>query len=242
MSSPKGAASISVLQLPSPNVVVGDTMRDSLGVATPLSVIAYDANNAKLADITALFFISDSSHTAHLNGGSVLIGDKLGSVQLVGQVGGLQTPPVLVPVTVAPTKFAGVPIKPDTALFVPISTDSATSVGSFALAATLKGDTTAALSFVVKYTLSKAPQTKPGSPPAVYLSDIPGHISAVDTTDATGATRSLVVNSLYLADPKLLVDGADTAVVIISTSYKGVPVSGSPITVVLPLKASFPVK
>ncbi|MEP6494046.1 MAG: hypothetical protein ABJF01_15290 [bacterium] len=246
MSAPKGAASLSVLQLPSPNVVRGDTMRDSLGVAAPLSVVAYDGNDAKISDIKPLFFISDTSHTAHLKDGAVLVGDRLGFVQLIGQVGGLQTPPVSVPVTVAPTTFARVlntdPTKGDT-LFAPPSTDSAASIGRVALAVSLRGvGDTASQGFVVRYKLLQdpaPPATKPGATtPAVYLATDPAHIASIDTTDATGATLLLVVNAFYLANQKPL----DSAVVEVSTSYKGVPVAGSPIRIVVPIKVTFTVK
>lgn len=237
MSAPPGAASISVLLLPSPSVVVGDTMRDSLGKAAPLAVAAFDGNNQKLTDIAPLFFISDTSHTAHLKGGNVLVGDKLGSVQLIGQVGVLQTPPVSVTVTVAPKQFAAGAPAPDTVRFPP-PTDSASSIDTTSLRVTLVGGPdSAAQGFVVKYTLGHTPASKPGSP-AVYLADDLGHIATADTTDGSGvASRTLVVNSLFLTDQALL--AIDSAVVVVSTSYKGVPVSGSPIRFVVPIKLAF---
>jgi hypothetical protein len=240
-SAPPGAASISVLQLPSPSVVVGDTMRDSLGVAAPLTVVAYDGNNVKLTDIVPLFFISDTSHTAHLKGGTVLVGDKLGSVQLIGQVGGLQTPPVSVPVTVAPKKFAVRLPLPDT-LHAHIAVDSASSIDTVSLGVTLVGGPDSAVqSFVVKYTLGHRPESKPGST-AVYLADDQGHIATADTTDASGgASRRLVVNSFFLTDQARTGSTVDSAVVVVSTSYKGVPVSGS-ITFVVRIRAFIPIK
>ena len=238
MSAPPGAASISVLLLPSPSVVVGDTMRDSLGVAAPLSVAAFDGNNQKLTGIAPLFFISDSSHTAHLKGGNVLVGDKLGTVQLIGQVSGLQTPPVSVTVTVAPKKFAVALPLPDT-VRAPFPTDSASSMGSSVLSVTLTGGPdSAAQGFVVKYTMGHKPESKPGAT-AVYLVDPElGHIATTDTTDGSGgASRKLVVNSFLLTDPALLAGTAvDSAVVVVRTTYKGVAVSGSPVTFVVRIK------
>ena len=67
MSPPKGPASISSLLLPSPSVVVGDSMRDSLGVVAPLRILAYDANNVPLTNVATLFFITDTAATAHLS-------------------------------------------------------------------------------------------------------------------------------------------------------------------------------
>jgi hypothetical protein len=240
MSAPKGAASISVLQLPSPSVVVGDTMRDSLGKAAPLTVVAYDGNNARLTDISPLFFISDTTHTAHLKGGNVLVGDKPGSVQLIGQIGSLQTPPATVPVTFAPTKIVAVPLPQDT-LRAPFPLDSATSIASMAIGALVLGvplpggTDSVSQGFVVKYDLKYAPVTKAGSKsPAVYFVDGQQHVATADTTHATGASRQLTVNSSLLADPALLGGTkVDSAVVEVSTKYKGVLVSGSPVRFVV---------
>ncbi|HEU4787096.1 MAG TPA: hypothetical protein VFS57_06800, partial [Gemmatimonadaceae bacterium] len=50
MSAPKGAASISLLQLPSGYVVRGDVMRDSGGAAAKLVVLAYDGDGKVIED------------------------------------------------------------------------------------------------------------------------------------------------------------------------------------------------
>ena len=68
MSAPKGRpASISSLLLPSPSVVVGDSMRDSAGKVAPLRIIAYDANNAPIPSLEVLFFVTDSAAVAHIS-------------------------------------------------------------------------------------------------------------------------------------------------------------------------------
>jgi hypothetical protein len=241
MSAPSGAASISALLLPSPSVVVGDTMRDSVGAVASLRVVAYDANNTPIPGLPTLFFLKDTSHFAHITNSTFLVGDKLGLVQLVGQVSGVQTVPVTVPVTLAPKTFALAPspVLPDT-FFVPLTKPGDTtsaSTGTQAIAVTLKaaGDT-ASLGFVVKYQLISAPATAPGSKtPAVFIAADAGKESPVDTTDASGASRSIIVKTGLLADATKV----DSVVVLISTSYKGKPVAGSPIRVKLPVKLKF---
>jgi hypothetical protein len=239
MSAPKGAASISMLLLPSPSVVVGDTMRDSNGVAAPLRVIAYDKNDAPLPDLAAQFFITDSAAAAHLDKSNIVVGDKQGLIHIVGQVSGVQTLPVDVPVTVAPKVFAS-STKSDTLTVPLVRTGDTTSASSnsAAITATLKGvGDTASLRFVVKYELKSAPASVPGNLPAVFLTDDAGKIARADTTDASGASRKLVVRSGLLADPALTSGGkTDSAVVIMSVSYKGKPVAGSPVRVVIPIK------
>jgi hypothetical protein len=239
MSAPKGPASISALQLPSPSVVVGDTMRDSNGVAAPLRVIAFDANGNRLGEVAADFFITDTGRVAHI-GGTTLVGDQLGTVHVIGQIGALQTPAVTIPVTVAPTNISPSTTPIDT-LTVPITGDSATSMASSVLAVTLHGaNDSTAQGFIVKYAIVYAPLTKAGATsPAVYLADDLGHIASSDTSDASGASRKLTINSTFLADNALTAGTGtkiDSAVVNASVFYRGVLVPNSPVRFVVPFK------
>jgi hypothetical protein len=162
MSAPKGAASISALLLPSPSVVVGDTMRDSTGAVGSLRVIAYDANNTPISGLETSFFVTDTAKVAHIANSSLLVGDKQGTVRVIGQVTGVQTVPVPVFITVAPTTLALAGTIPDT-IFGAIAGDTAQSISSQAIGVTLKGKgDTASLGFIVKYDLKYAPATKAG--------------------------------------------------------------------------------
>jgi hypothetical protein len=238
LSAPNGATSISSLILPSPSVVVRDSMRDSLGKAAPLRIIAYDANDVPIADAEAQFFVTDSAPVARIDKG-VVIGEKQGTIHVVGQVGGVQAVPVIVPITVAPTKLA--PTGKIDTLFVPLvsQTDTtAASVGSATLSVSLLGaGDTASIGFVVKYELIKAPATIASPIPGIFLSGDGTKVSPVDTTDGSGASRRLMVRSWLLSDQALRGgQKVDSAVVLVSTSYKGAPVPGSPIRLVIPIK------
>jgi hypothetical protein len=240
MSAPKGPASISALLLPSPSVVVGDTMRDSNGVAAPLKVVAFDANGNRIGEVAADFFITDSGHIAHI-GGSTLVGDQLGTVHVIGQIGALQTPAATIPITVAPAKIAQSATPIDT-LRVPTTGDSATSIASSVLAVTLLGaNDSTAQGFIVKFAIVRAPLTKSGTTsPAVYLADDLGHVASSDTSDAGGASRRLTVNSLFLADDSLSAGKKiDSAIVNASAFYRGVLVPGSPVQFVVPIRVTF---
>jgi hypothetical protein len=236
MSAPNGPAAISALQLPSPSVVVGDVMRDSTGAPAKLSVIAYDADGRKLAYQSPQFFSTDSAGPALVDLAGAVLGNKLGTAHVVGQIGTLQTPVAAIPVTVAPKLIARGATTIDT-LRAPLSGDTAQK-GKGPVAVTVTGDSgAAAIGFIVKYTLVQAPATKPGSKlPAVYLADDAGRPSTVDTTDASGASRTLTVVTALLADSTLLLPGrVDSAVVTAQTSYKGALVSPSPIRIVVPI-------
>jgi hypothetical protein len=240
MSAPNGPASISVLLLPSPGVVLGDVMRDSNGVPAPVGLAAYDATGGILSGLKADFFITDSLRFAHLDPNLILVGDSLGTAHVIGQIGSLQTPVANVPVTLAPAKFTATGTI-DT-LRAPLSADSATAIGGVPLGALLQSATnTGVAGFVVKYAITYAPATKAGSTgPAVYLAGDDGKIAFRDTTDASGAvTRKLTVNSSFLADADLLAGRkTDSAVVLATTSYKGVPIPNSPLRFVVPIKVT----
>jgi hypothetical protein len=241
MSAPKGAASISALQLPSPSVVVGDVMRDSTGAPAKLSVIAYDANGAKITDLATQFFVTDTGAPATVDASGVVTGTKLGTVHVVGQIGALQTPVAAIPITVAPKLIARTAATIDT-IRAPLSTDSTQRVHAD-VGVTVTGDSgVGAAGFIVKYALVYAPATSATSKsPAVFLADDKGNASTVATTDVSGhATLSVVVVSAFLGDPALLAGTkVDSAVVTAQTSYKGALVSPSPIRFVIPIVVRF---
>lgn len=233
MSAPKGAASISLLQLPSNFIVLRDTMRDTNGVAMPPTVIAYDASGNPLPDESAKaqFFIIDSLPVAHFANG-LLVGDAIGTVHVVGQIGNVPTPAVAIPVGLAPdTLFTTLP-SPDS-LLVPGGTDSALTIGTLLLPIVVQADDhkTGVQGVIVTYTLSPLPSKT--SSPSVYLDDGSGNLSTIDTTDASGqASRRLVANAVFLT-------ATDTVLVTVSAKYKGSPLKGSGLTFRLPITITF---
>jgi hypothetical protein len=236
MSAPRGPASISLLQLPSPSVVIHDVMRDSLGNPKPLSVIAYDANGSPLAGQATQFFITDSAPRAHLTADGVLTGDTLGTVHIVAQVGNLQTPATEVAITVAPTTFALAPRNGDT-LKASFTADSANPT-AYGVPATVTGaNGAAAQGFIVQYALQHVPSSST-TLPAVYLGDDANNPSSVDTSDATGrVSRNISVVTARLADQALLSgQKTDSVVVIVQAKYNGTLVPPSPIRLVIPFK------
>lgn len=232
-SSPTGGvASISTLLLPSPSVVKGDTMRDSTGTVAPLRLTAYDGQNQPVSGLQPEFFLIDRG--AHLGPQDILIGDSLSTVRVVGAVGGLQTVPTPVVVTVAPRKVAASG-KIDT-MRVRASGDTTQNLsGPLSVAVTGAGDT-AVVGFIVRYRVTHAPAARAGTPPTVYIADQSGRPMPNDTTDATGnATKrraALRISSLGA--------GLDSIVVEASVSYKGLLVTGSPVRLVIPAKLASP--
>jgi len=237
MSAPQGAASISVLQLPSPSVAVGDTMRDSNGVVAPITVTAFDgAGNPVQANVQ--LFITDTFKFSHIGANNVLVGDSIGETRLLGQVGRLPTAVTAIPVTYAPTQLrAGVP--PPEMISAPLGADSAASRASRVVSVRVLGSNDSGSNkMIVRFQLLRAPEPKNPISPAVFLTNDAGKPVAVDTTDNRGnASIQVVVISSFLADADL-VGGkkVDSAVVLAIAKYKGAIVGGTPLRIAIPIK------
>lgn len=239
MSAPKGAASISMLQMPQPAVVLGDTLRDSTGAVAHLDVISFNAAGSPISGETPRFFITDTTRRGHLTADTrTIVGDSIGLIHIVGQVGELQTPVVNVQVTFAPQTFqkVGSPTK-DTTLILKLGPDSSSSIARVPLAATLQAaNDSASQGFIVQYRLVKAPSTRPDKrSPAVFIADNSGNLASSDTSRATGVSRQLTVVSAFLGSQALLSgQTVDTAIVEAHITYKGVLVA-APVTWKIPI-------
>ena len=207
-----GVVSISNIRRPSPGLVVGDTMRDSTGVAMPLQVIAYGIDDAPLSpQPTATFAALDTK--AHLSG-ALLVGDTVGTVRVIGIVGSVQTRVDTIPVI----------LRPDTLVFSDstlhrirhtVATDTVVNSGDLGvfvqhLLPTVSG----VQAVVVKYAITKAP-IGASSPTAVLLNS--SRLSDRDTTDAAG--KAAMVARLRLG--ALTTHTTDTVLVNATASYRG---------------------
>ena len=253
LSAPKGQpASISQLQLPAFFVVQGDTMRDTLGRATPMSVIAYDGAGGVLTTFKPTFIITDSLQQLHFSAlDSSLVSngpaDTAGAVaHVLAQIGSLQTASQTVYVTVRPDTLKRVLVATtgtDT-LKLLAGADSASTVSTLDLSTVVHGVGGRIVPGVfVRYTLvSSIPSIS--SSPAAYLRDESGRIfiagqSSPDTGNASAVTgRTLVLNTHLIADAAIKGDGALSTVEILATAlYKGIPLQGSPLHILVPVKA-----
>jgi hypothetical protein len=245
LSAPNDApASISPLQVGSLFAVQGDVIRDTLGNASVLNIIAYDGAGSEVGGFTPNFFVIDSIPNAKLNADGTLTGTKLGTARVIGQIGNVQTPPLTIFITTTPTTL--IPPTTRDSIVAPLGTDSASAIASIALVTGVRGANSAIIGgMFVRYEITKAPASQPGSV-AVYLQDdnnrpFPINVSTPDTTDASGnASRKLVVNARLLAEgPLKATTATDTVVVQVTAKYKGVMLSGSPFSIKVPVKVRF---
>lgn len=243
MAAPGGPASISVLILPSPSVVLGDSMRDSAGNVTPISVQGFNSAGNQIG-VTPTFFVTDTFKAISVGPSSgILVGDSLGQGHVVGQIGSLQTNIATIPVSVLPETLFAATLFNDT-LFAPFSlTDtSAAGRGTLRLGTTITGvGNTGAVGFIVHYTIVSAPVPAPTSPPAVFLTSTGGIPSTADTTDASGnGGVNLTIQTAFLARDTAFFAGQklDTAIVVARSTYRGKELAGSPVTFIIPIKIS----
>jgi hypothetical protein len=236
LSAPIGPASISTIQLPAKFVVRGDTMRDSAGTPAPPVVNQFNSKGQLIGGNAPQFFILDSAPAAHFDPTTgVLVGDHLGTVNFIGQIRGLQTPPVPVAVTVQPTVIDQGTGAKDT-IKAPLTQDTTVAPGSSPLPILVRGaGDTAVQGVVVHYVITRTLASN-NAKPAVYITSGPGGpLTTTDTTTINGsATLDLLnVRASFLADVAIATgQKVDSVIVQATASYKGTPLAGSPVTFV----------
>lgn len=236
--------SISAVRLPYPAAVTGDTLRDSLGVARPLEVLAFTGRGDTVyAPEELRFFLPDTGTGARIENGYFIAGARLGPVRVVGQVPGIQTPVRTIEVVAAPAVVRAHPAglgNPATVATLTYRPADA-SVTSAALQVLVQGDSGGTPvnvnGWIVSYRISRQPAPTPSAPDAIpaYLADdqrraLPADsIAAADTTAGGIAGRTVVLRPVLLANP------ADTIEVEATVRYLGAHVPGSPIVFRIPV-------
>ncbi|MEO5567916.1 MAG: hypothetical protein ABIR92_05460 [Gemmatimonadaceae bacterium] len=238
LGGPKtGVVSITNLRLPYPSVVIGDLLRDSLGVPTPLSITAFGADGAVLLTEEISFLALDSTLSVGADG-SVrgLLRDSLGG-RVVASAGGLQTPAQRIIVTIAPT--LAVKSAASTSIAFDNTKPDSTEKQNWspALELTLTGASAAfAQGYVVNYELIETPAPKDAGIPTAYITDESNRRMPRDTTDTRGiASRRVVLRQSAVEDALRSGARSDTIVVLATVRYLGVDVPGSPITFIVPV-------
>ena len=211
-----GVQALSGIVLPSPGLVVGDTMRDSLGVATPLRVVAFDENGDTISPAPAAVFVVFDT-TARLEG-EFLVGRSTGRARLIATVAGLTSRLDTVTVTLEPDTI----VRADSTRHVRrvnvLSGDTTFASADLNVIVQNRAGATAAAvpAVIVKYTLTRAPSGAPGGsgPTVVFVGG--SAAQARDTTNADGrAARSIRLR--LAAQPQL----TDSAIVAATASYRG---------------------
>ncbi|MEK7401825.1 MAG: hypothetical protein AABZ80_05625 [Gemmatimonadota bacterium] len=221
--APGGFYSISKLLLPSPGVVLGDTMRDSTGKAAPLRLLAFSASGSSVS-VTPYFITLDTF--AHLSGGTTLIGDRVGLARVIGGVANVQTLPETVKVTLSPDTMVAADSVRHVKRYSVLTDTLANSAELAALVQHRVGGVTSGVdAVIVKYSIVSAPPSRDTGATVALMNG--NAVSKADTTTNGRAARSLRlrINQLTTVNP-------DSAVIRATASYRGVSIGTVQFTVV----------
>ncbi len=220
--------SFTVNPLPSPAVVVGDTLRDSTGVVKPITIAAFNYQGGDVTTPKLRFAAVDRGiRVDSLTG--IVIGDSVrATAKLVVSVGSIQSP-IQLAVSLRPDSAAPSNARDSIAYSL---TDTTVNISS-AMGVKLlhgKGVDSAVVGYKVSFAI-----IRPTGTVAQLVNDagVPG--TTADTTDASGiASRRIKVNVAQLTT------ASDSVVVLASASYRGAAVRGSPVKLVLKYKPKSP--
>ncbi|MEO8192810.1 MAG: hypothetical protein ABI681_03090 [Gemmatimonadales bacterium] len=225
---PTGASEVLSFQfnpLPSPAVVVGDTLRDSSGAVAPLTVTAYNYNGEIATDPPIRYSSLDRGiRVDSLTG--IVIGDSVRSAgRILATVKGF-TGTVSLAVTLRPDTVIESNARDSLSYSLTDSTANVSNaIGIRVIHGPVAGDSSVA-SWVVRFRI-----TSPTDTVLARLVNESGIRSAVDTTDAGG-----VASRKIRLDPTRLTALVDSVIVQASVAYRGQDVRGSPLRLVLKVK------
>jgi hypothetical protein len=212
--------------LPSPSVVVGDTLRDTTGAVVHPVVRAFNFNGEEIIP-TPVFFLSPDSGVTVDSATGIVTADSLRTTpaRIVATVGNLQASQK-VDVTLRPDLLQAINAL-DSLSYSP--TDSTLNISvpmQVRLSHGVAPDDSAVKSYIVSFAIVAQSDPRLGE-----LVNDAGAASVVDTTDANGiAGRKIRLHSLFITAP------SDSIVINATAKYRGVQVNGSPVRLVLLLK------
>jgi hypothetical protein len=218
--------SFQVNPLPSPSVVVGDTLRDSTGAVAPLAITAFNYSGDVIEGAAARFRAADSRVRVDSVTG-IVVGDSVSDTpsRILAILDGFNAI-INLPVVLRPDTVVGVNARDSLAYSL---TDTTANVSSSMGARVLHGLTTtdsAVASFRVTFQI-----LSPGDTALARLVTDGGARSTADTTDASGsASRRIRIDVSRLTAP------VDSVIVLANVRYRGQHVRGSPVRLVLKLK------
>ena len=239
ISSPvTGIAAITTVLLPTPSVVVNDSLRDTAGVAARLTVYAFAPNGDTVKDVVVRYFAIDSTQKLHVDSVTGYAwGDSLSPVaKVVARVtpangkGTIQT--LQVPLPVVPTPVGAT--KADSLIEFPFNPGTLDTIGSGVVSPTLdvkvvgNADTTIQ-SYVVSYKIVRMPTSKIRGEPTVRILDRSGNDSTIAITSVSGiASRQLRVRLAAIQDPLRFGATTDTVVVQVRVLFQGKSLTVTP--------------
>ena len=241
-SDPAAVFSLAVDSIPSPSVVAGDTLRDTLGVVHPLTGRAYNIQGQVLTN-PIVRFIPLSPTLLAIDSLNLALGaahaDSIARV--VADAHGLQSLPFTIPVVLRPDSIKHADTDSITTVALSLAaSDSNVSSGLTILLKHIPDSVNAdsvTRTYLVRYRIiyPAAAAAGTGRPSDTtlfaYLVDANGNPARTDTTDVTGlATRRVMVR---LLNTKIAPGTKDSVVVLATAFYRTTPIGRSPLRFVV---------
>jgi hypothetical protein len=228
-TDPDEIVAIEFADLPWPSVVAGDTLRDSSGAVAPLVARLFNGDGDVVTGPVE-FLTQETS--IHVVAGDQLVADDTatGKAGIFASTTGVQSIVRQIEIVAAPDSIAAdgtivpldwvVPDDPQLNVSQPLGVRVYTASGN------------GVRSWVVRFQLEAGGRQIPESDTTqIYLVADNGRPSYADTTDLSGKASRRV--RLRVA-PGLV--PPDSAVITVSATYRGSPLKGSPVRLVLPLR------
>jgi len=230
-TNPNEIVAIEFAPLPYPAVVVGDSLRDSLGVVAPLQGKLLNGSGDVATKPAMIFFSLDTIVDVSTSGVTVAH-QTVGTARLLASGGGLQSVIRTLDTTLLPDTLT-VDAAPDTLrLTIPDDATANTSTDLRLKLQSISGGGTVR-SWVITFKLQyRSADIAPTDTSLLYLSNESGRPSRVDTTDASG----LVSRRLRFKVIPGQVPALDSVIVTAEAKYKGALVPGAPARMVVRVK------
>ena len=216
--------SIEFKPLASPSVVVGDSLRDTLGAIQPLSITAFNYSGAEVENPPVIFTALDRGIKVDSVTGIVSGDSARSTARVFATVRGLS---ISVPIAVVlrPDTVLGANARDSLSYSVLDSANISAPIGVKVVHAT-PVDTTAVPSYLVSFRILSPVDTA-----FAKLVTETSARSTLDTTDAGG-----VASRRVRIDVSRLASAVDSVIVQAFVRYRGVDVRGSPARLVLKVK------
>jgi hypothetical protein len=212
--------------LPSPSVVVGDSLRDSLGVVRGITLKAYNYSGSEVEDPEVTFTALDRGVRV-VSGTGVVIGDSVRSgARILAEVREL-TGTVTIAVSLRPDTVIGSNDRDSLSYSVVDTASNVSPVLGVRVLSQAPGLTDSSVaSWLVSFRVESPTDTA-----LARLVNESGTRSSLDTTDARG-----VAGRRIKLDVTRLTSLTDSIIVQAFVKYRGVNVRGSPRRLVLKVK------
>lgn len=241
-TGPEVPASIELPPFAFPTVVVGDTLRDSLGVVAPIKAIVRNSSGDIIADAKPSYLYADlnrdSAFLVDTVKGIVVARAKVTAGRLAARIGS----------SLQVTRPLIATVRPDTALTGPAPASLLVSLLPDTGRTRAEGNTSAELQlflqnrqgtsstgvhgWIVSFRLVKPANPTNDTTKAVFLVDEQLRASVVDTTTPEGsASRRVRVRPASFPVPQGSARVTDTVIVEATARYRGQLVRGAPVRV-----------